>query len=163
MIYSPLPIRPTFRITQKFSENDKDYGQPNDHTGHNGIDFAPRIPGHKGYSVYAPHDGYVRIGNDPDGYGTFVEITSLPYNNQGHRRLSILAHLERTVVGNGVYVGAGDSVGIMGNTGWSTGIHLHWTYKVIGPDGLPLNKNNGYHGAIDIGNKALQWSNSPLY
>lgn len=163
MLISPLPNRPIYRITQKFGQNDKDYGAPNDHVGHNGIDFAPRFPGQKGYLVYAPHDGYLRVGYDPDGYGNYVEITSLAYNDAGHRRLSILAHLEQITKPNGAWVGAGDSVGIMGTTGWSSGVHLHWTYKVLDEDGGYVYPNNGYNGAIDIGPKAVQWINYPIY
>ncbi len=163
MILSPLPNRPIYRITQKFGENDKDYGAPGDHIGHNGIDFAPRFPGQKGYKVYAPHDGYIRTRHDPNGYGNYAEIISLPYNNEGHRRLSILAHLEQTTVPDGVWVGAGVPVGIMGNTGWSSNVHLHWTYKVIDQNMVPIYNNNGYKGAIDVAPFTTQWLDFPIY
>jgi murein DD-endopeptidase MepM/ murein hydrolase activator NlpD len=156
MLFNPLP-EGAYRITQGFGENAayyKRYG----HDGHNGYDFAPVTPGVKGVVVYAPHDGYARVVNEGGvGYGLYAEVLSLPYNAQGRRRKSVLAHLERAFVTSGQFVSQGDAVGAMGTTGDSTGIHLHWTYKVCDRSGKTLDKDNGFAGAVRIGKYTRKW------
>lgn len=160
MLLSPLPSRPWFRITQRFGDNPDVYAQFG-MKGHNGIDFAPWGPGQGGYIVYAPHDGYIKVKNDPNGYGLHVEITSLPYNTKKEQRFSVLAHLSEVRVETGMWVGAGDAIGVMGNTGFSTNTHLHWTYKRL-KDGKVQNPQNGYGGAIDVRTSTIQWGNETL-
>lgn len=156
MLYCPAP-EGTYRLSQKFGmrpEYYKKYG----HRGHNGIDIAPTIPGRKDMYVFAPHEGYVELGDEGSkGYGKYVTILSKPYNNEGHRRKSDMAHLSKFLVENGQYVGSGDPIGIMGTTGDSTGIHLHWSYKIADKDGYTMNKNNGYNGALDVAKYTLLW------
>lgn len=156
MILSPLPAR-TFRITQGFGKRPEYYKQYG-HDGHNGYDMVPRIMGlRKHMDVYAPHEGYCKVIWSDKGYGNYVQITSTPYNLEGHRRRSVLAHLREPLVENGQWVGAGDLIGVMGNTGNSSGIHLHWTYKRLNGKGVTLDRDNGYAGAIPIGKYTLQW------
>jgi len=160
MIISPLPSRPWYRITQRFGENPEVYSQFG-HEGHNGIDFGPRIPGLRGYSVFAPHEGYAQVGYDSDGYGNYVAIVSQPYDKDGHQRYSVLAHLESVNIPDGTYIAAGDIVGRMGNTGFSSNVHLHWTYKKM-KGGKVLGKENGYSGALDVGRYTLPWITRPI-
>jgi len=160
MIFSPLPSRPWYRITQGFGENWQIYDRFG-LDGHNGIDFAPRIPGLRGYRVYAPHEGYVQVGYNSEGYGNYVAIMSLPYNKEGHQRYSVLAHLAGSIVPDSAYVSAGDLIGIMGNTGFSSGTHLHWTYKKM-KNGKILNDDNGFSGALDVGRYTLPWITRPI-
>lgn len=148
MLLCPLPIR-RFRITQRFGQNPLEYARFG-MKGHNGLDFAPTIPGTTGEVIYAPHDGYVHLGDEGnDGYGKYVEITSLPYNTFGDCRHSVLAHMDRFLVTDGKWIGAGDPIGIMGSTGFSTGIHTHWTYKVK-RDSITQNHGNGFKGALNL-------------
>lgn len=156
MINLPLP-EGTYRLTQGFGGN-KSYYKKYDLAGHNGYDLAPPKAGQKGVIVYAPHDGFATIHDEgKNGYGLYVEILSLPYTHQGKRRKSVLAHLERVLVTNGQTVSQGDAIGIMGTTGDSTGIHLHWTYKVTDRAGNTLDKNNGFLGAVPIGKYSRKW------
>ena len=161
MIYLPLP-EGTYRYTQPFGVNRAKYAKYG-YKGHNGVDIAPLLAGRQGVTVNAPHEGYVKLGNEGKiGYGKYVEILSLPYNLDKTRRKSYLAHLDGFLVKDGQYVGSGDPIGVMGTTGDSTGIHVHWTYKIADPDGNTLNKGNGYGGAIPIGPYTLRWINSVL-
>lgn len=159
MIFSPLAgTKGThYRITQKFGENPAYYAKYG-HKGHNGIDFAPPKPGQKGVIVYAPHTGYVKLGNNGGvGYGKYVQITSLPYRKDGVGQQSVLAHLETQFIPDGQIVYAGDPIGIMGNTGDSSNVHCHWTFKKVDALGNVLDTDNGYNGAIDIARYAQQW------
>jgi murein DD-endopeptidase MepM/ murein hydrolase activator NlpD len=158
MLFNPLAGQSgtEFRVTQWFGENPKIYAQFG-HRGHNGIDYAPKIPRTRGAIVHAPHEGYVSVKDEgKKGYGLHVEIISLPYKH-GLGRKSVLAHFEKCLVTNGQFVSSGDPVGVMGSTGFSTGIHCHWTYKKTDSLGNTLDKNNGFAGAIDIARYTQQW------
>jgi len=163
MLINPLKGRINrlggFRRTQKFGERPEVYRQFG-HKGHNGIDFAPLIPGTKGVIIYAPHDGYVRcIMGDP-GYGNYVELLSQPRTKEGVRLKSDIAHMASFLVINGSFVAQGDPIGIMGDTGFADGIHLHWTFKRADRDGMTMDKQNGYGGALDIGKWTLLWDST---
>lgn len=156
MILCPLQGR-IWRITQRFSENPSEY-RKYDLDGHNGIDYAPLIRGTRGVIVYAPHDGYVTLGDEGKvGYGKYVMIISDPYGFEKMQRRSDLAHLDSFMVKNGQFVFQGEPIGVMGNTGNSTGIHLHQTYKQM-QNGKVLNYDKGYKGAIDIAKHTCYWS-----
>lgn len=144
MLFSP--IQDPVENSQWFGENPKMYKQF-DMKGHNGIDFAIPI----GTPVLAPHEGYVSTNDYKDkGYGKHVHIVGMPHKRDGTHRKSTLAHLSSFAVSNGAYVAAGDLIGYSGNTGYSTGPHLHWTYCLLDNQEKILNYNNGYHGAIDL-------------
>jgi murein DD-endopeptidase MepM/ murein hydrolase activator NlpD len=88
---------------------------------HLGTDFAVPI----GTPIKAPQDGVVsRTGSD-NMNGTFVEI------NSGGVIHSLL-HLSQSKVTSGQQVKKGQVVGLSGNTGHSTGPHLHWSKRVAG-------------------------------
>ncbi len=93
---------------------------------HKGIDIATRI----GVEVVAPADGLVcEIAYDRD-VGHMVKI------NHGYGMTSWYGHLLRTAVKQGNMVKRGDILGYVGNSGRSTGSHLH--YSVI-LNGIPVN------------------------
>ncbi len=145
-----------YKVSQPFGVNGayyKKYG----HIGHNGYDLAPLFKG-KEYIVYAPHDGYVRTQNEGKiGYGMYVEITGLPHRKEGIGMKSDMGHLKTFLVQNGQYIAAGDPIGILGNTGDSSGPHCHHTYKLCDAEGKTINKNNGFGGALDIGKYIQMW------
>lgn len=157
MIICPLSGLPgkDFRITQRVGDR-PDYYKKYGLAGHNGIDLAPPKPNQKGIIIYAPHDGFVKVGNNGNtGYGKFVRITSEPAN--GQRRQSDLGHFESIFVKTGQYVSLGDPLGIMGSSGDSTAIHCHFGYRPLKADGTPLLPNNGLHGVIDVSKFTLLW------
>jgi murein DD-endopeptidase MepM/ murein hydrolase activator NlpD len=168
MIYLPLS-EGTYRISQWFGSRPKYYAKYG-HKGHNGYDFAPLKQGFNTEDriIYAPHEGYVKLHYGDIGYGNFLEVLSLPYNNEGHRKKSDLAHIFRFLVEDGQFVGSGDPVAIMGGakgqkgSGDSTGTHLHWTYKKTDWEGKTLDKDNGYAGAIPIAPFTLRWQKQTL-
>lgn len=87
---------------------------------HAGLDFtAPQ-----GSPIYATADGVVKTaGNLGNGYGNHVII------NHGYSYSTLYGHMYRIKVKNGQRVKRGEVIGYVGNTGKSTGPHLH--YEVI--------------------------------
>ncbi|WP_163538796.1 M23 family metallopeptidase [Gracilibacillus sp. YIM 98692] len=88
---------------------------------HKGIDIA----GVSNRSILAADNGtVVSAGWDNGGYGNKIVID----HNNGYR--TIYAHLSSISVSSGQTVEQGKKIGVMGSTGHSTGIHLHFeVYK----------------------------------
>jgi len=84
---------------------------------HYGIDIANRI----GTPIYAADDGYVMLaGQDTWGYGLQIVI------DHGNGYKTRYAHLSKILVTGGQIVKRGEKIALMGNTGRSTGPHLHF-------------------------------------
>lgn len=149
MIFSPLPGAPL--ITQGFGQNPDIYSAWG-FDGHNGIDFGVSV----GTTIYAPHDGIASITDDgTNGYGLYLVIEDV-------NRRSILAHLSEVIVTEGQRIYQGDPVAKSGNSGQSTGPHLHWTYKIL-QNGSVQNRNNGYEGAVDVTEYTRLWQDQDLH
>jgi len=149
MIFSPLPGTPV--VTQGFGQNPDIYSQFG-FLGHNGIDFG--VP--EGTVIYAPNDGVIKIKDDgTNGYGLHISI-------QNEKRYSLLAHLSEVTVQDGKSVSQGDPVAKSGMTGFCTAAHLHWTYKLL-KNGIVLNKDNGYDGAVDVTEFTRLWLDEDLH
>ena len=86
---------------------------------HNGTDFGVPI----GTPVVAPADGVVFQSGPAGNAGIMVSINS---GSAQHK----LMHLSQTKVSPGEKVKKGQVVGLSGNTGLSTGPHLHWSKHV---------------------------------
>lgn len=86
---------------------------------HRGVDFA----GKEGDSIFATAGGIVTWAGERFGYGKMVEIE----HSDGYR--TRYAHAQATTVQVGQMVTKGQEVAIMGNTGRSTGPHVH--YEVL--------------------------------
>ena len=89
---------------------------------HNGIDFAAPT----GTPVRTVGDGTVDFAGQQNGYGNIVII--------GHRngQQTAYAHLSRIDVKEGQSVSQGQSIGAVGSTGWATGPHLHFEFRING-------------------------------
>ena len=102
---------------------------------HKGIDLAaPR-----GSAVMASHDGVIiYTGSGFKGYGKMIMIESNVDAGTGFA--SLYGHLDKIVVYEGKKVRQGEVIGALGNTGRSSGPHLHFEIrKLNGPiDPLPL-------------------------
>jgi hypothetical protein len=86
--------------------------------GHGAIDLAGKI----GDKVMAPISGMARVLSEKEsgGYGNMVEVTD---SVTGVKHM--LAHLDKSMVKTGDVIKAGQQIGTLGNTGKSTGAHLH--------------------------------------
>lgn len=113
--------------------------------GHNGLD----IPLPTGTKLYSVIDGAVtEQASDPSGYGNYVKIENTSCG-------ILYAHLSKFVLKVGQSVRAGDLVGYSGNTGNSTGPHLHFA---VFPK--PRDRSNGYAGYINPLGSEIEWVNS---
>jgi len=97
------------------------YGYRNDpFTGHRawhqGVDFA----GNEGDQVIAVASGVVSWSGDRSGYGTMVEVA------HGDGLVTRYAHNDENLVKVGDLVRKGEAIALMGNTGRSTGAHVHF-------------------------------------
>ncbi len=151
MLLCPCKGQPgkDYRVTQKFGGNKQIYKQFG-LEGHNGVDFAGPRPGDK-IPLYSPYNGkIVKVGYGKSGFGNYVRILTDGDAN-GEQREFTLAHFHsiNEHVKEGGYAYLGDPLGIMGNSGFSTGVHLHLQMRRL-KNGKVLNYNNGYKGAIDF-------------
>ncbi len=83
---------------------------------HTGIDFR----GKRGDKIYATADGIVKKAFTNGGYGKYILIG----HNNGYT--TSFAHLQTLLVKKGEKIRRGQLVGLVGNTGRSTGPHLHY-------------------------------------
>ena len=99
-----------------------------DKKAHKGIDYAAPT----GTPVRTVGDGMVEFAGTQRGYGNVVEIK--------HRdgKSTLFAHLSRIGVKKGQRVEQGDIVGAVGSTGFSTGPHLHFEFRIDGEHRDPL-------------------------
>jgi len=106
-------------ITSRFGE----LSELRSHRPHTGIDIAAPL----GSPVRATADGRVAwVGYEPGGYGLYLVLE--------HRNgiSTLYAHLEQATVKAGQMVRRGDVVGSVGNSGLSTGPHLHYEVRAGG-------------------------------
>ena len=115
-----LPIKDNFRFTSGFGPR---WGRL-----HSGTDFA----GAYGTPIYATADGVVTSAGWGSGYGRLIKI---------QHEFGIetrYAHLARLRVKVGQRVSRGQRIGDMGNSGRSTGTHLHYEVRVGGKAVNPM-------------------------
>jgi len=93
---------------------------------HHGQDFGVL----SGTPVYATADGIVKSRKGSTGYGNTVII------DHGYGIKTIYAHLSRYVAKPGEEVKRGDLIAYSGNTGRSTGPHLHYEVRA---NNIPIN------------------------
>ncbi len=103
---------------------------------HNGLDIA-NPSGNAMPPLYACAGGVVtRSGWDPWGLGLHVRI------DHGNGYETVYGHMSRVDIGYGDTVAKGQALGLMGNTGRSTGPHVHFTINFNGVSQNPLNYIN---------------------
>jgi murein DD-endopeptidase MepM/ murein hydrolase activator NlpD len=115
-----LPVKTAFRFTSGFGRR---WGRL-----HAGVDLA----GSHGSPIYSTADGVVVHAGWENGYGRMVEIQ----HDFGLR--TRYGHLSAIKVSVGERVSRGDRIGDMGNTGNSTGTHLHYEVRVGGNPVNPM-------------------------
>jgi murein DD-endopeptidase MepM/ murein hydrolase activator NlpD len=111
-------------VTSEFGRRISPFGNGTEF--HKGIDIATRI----GRPVQAPADGIVAEVAYEHGLGQMVRI------DHGHGVATLYGHLSKAAVRAGTTISRGDRLGYVGNTGSTTGSHLHYTVML---NGVPVN------------------------
>jgi hypothetical protein len=137
-LFIATPFSGQYVITQLWGENIQFYSRYSYEgvplAGHNGIDFGTPV----GTAVLATELGeVVQVGYEPTGYGHFILLA----HSWGQ---SIYAHLNSISVQMGQHVGRGQTIGISGNTGSSSGPHLHFAIRIH-----PFTRTDGWGGFSD--------------
>jgi murein DD-endopeptidase MepM/ murein hydrolase activator NlpD len=89
---------------------------------HNGVDYAAPT----GTPVRSVGDGVVEFAGVQNGFGNVIFIKHRNNNT------TVYAHLSRIGVQRGQRVDQGQTIGNVGSTGWATGPHLHFEFRVNG-------------------------------
>jgi murein DD-endopeptidase MepM/ murein hydrolase activator NlpD len=124
-----MPVKSTFRYTSGFGQR---WGRL-----HAGTDFAASY----GTPIYSTADGVVIHADWQSGYGRLVKI---------QHEFGIetrYAHMSKIRVKVGQRVSRGDRIGDMGNSGRSTGTHLHYEVRI---GGKPVNPMTYIKAARDV-------------
>ncbi|WP_172295940.1 M23 family metallopeptidase [Pseudoruegeria sp. HB172150] len=124
-----IPVKAAFRFTSPFGMR---WGRM-----HEGTDFAAA----HGTPIYATADGTVIHAGWLSGYGNLVKIK----HEFGIE--TRYAHMSKVRVKVGDRVSRGDRIGDMGNTGRSTGTHLHYEVRI---GGKPVNPMTYIKAARDV-------------
>jgi murein DD-endopeptidase MepM/ murein hydrolase activator NlpD len=95
---------------------------------HLGVDYGAPT----GTAVRSVGDGVISFAGRQNGYGNVVEI------RHDARHSTLYAHLSRIDVRKGERVEQGQTVGGVGATGWATGPHLHFEFRIDGRHQDPL-------------------------
>lgn len=95
---------------------------------HAGVDLAGPV----GTPIFAPADGTVIVAEVENGYGNVIKI------QHAFGISTVYGHLSKFRVTKGQKVSRGDRIGDMGNTGRSTGPHLHYEIRVSGNPTNPM-------------------------
>lgn len=104
---------------------------------HRGLDYAAST----GTPVVAPAAGRIGlVGTEAEGFRVHGNTVGIDH---GQGVLSIMLHLNSITVQEGDMVQAGQTIGTIGNTGASTGPHLHWGLYVNGVAVDPVPWRNG--------------------
>ena len=95
---------------------------------HLGVDYASPT----GTPIRTVGDGVVEFAGWQNGYGNVVHVA---HRNQN---TTVYAHMSRIFVKRGERVEQGQKIGAVGSTGWATGPHLHFEFRVKGVHVDPL-------------------------
>jgi murein DD-endopeptidase MepM/ murein hydrolase activator NlpD len=95
---------------------------------HLGVDYAAP----QGTPVRNVGMGVVESAGNKGGYGNAVVVK----HNNGHS--TVYAHLSKVLVKRGQSVAQGQTIGLVGATGWATGPHLHFEFRVNGRHQDPM-------------------------
>lgn len=121
-----FPVTLPYSITSHFGEHRAEF---DGNTYHYGVDFD----GEKGDPVYASDGGTVIYSGYTPSYGLMIKI------DHGNGLSTIYAHCSRVLFEVGDKVYKGQQIALMGDTGMTTGYHLHFEIR----------KNGAYQNPLD--------------
>jgi murein DD-endopeptidase MepM/ murein hydrolase activator NlpD len=135
----PLPLSALERILPS-SRYGNDQG-PDTSAGHTGLDVGidtstPILAAGSGKVIFSGYGLLTGYDNPDDAYGIAVVIAH-DFGYEGQALYTVYAHMSKSLVELGQLVEEGEEIGRSGNTGTSTGPHLHFEVR--------LGKNNIYN------------------
>ncbi len=111
---------PSTRITSPYGDME-DRSSP-----HQGVDIGAKTRGVSGDPIYAAYDGTVTLATYSSSAGNWIWI------NHGNGLMTVYMHCSKLLVSEGTKVKKGDTIALMGTTGNSTGVHLHFGVRLNG-------------------------------
>lgn len=130
-----VPLQSRFRLTSGFGErNDPINGSARMHEGQD-------LAGDYGTSIFATADGTVTYAGWEGGYGRLIKIRHIFGIETRY------GHLSQIDVKVGQKISRGEKIGDMGNSGRSTGTHLHYEVRL---SGKPVNPMTFIKAARDV-------------
>jgi murein DD-endopeptidase MepM/ murein hydrolase activator NlpD len=142
-LISPVDVKYRLGDGFKFRDIHPVLGTPRMHYGQ---DFS--VP--YGTDVYATGDGTViESGWNSGGFGNYIVI------DHGYGLQSTYGHLSQIKVSKGMKIKRGDLIGLSGNTGTSSGPHLHYQIDQFGEHKNPVNFFNN-DISVDEYNEMIQ-------
>lgn len=130
-----VPVQSRFRLTSGFGErNDPINGSARMHEGQD-------LAGDYGTSIFATADGTVTYAGWEGGYGRLIKIRHIFGIETRY------GHLSQIDVKVGQKISRGEKIGDMGNSGRSTGTHLHYEVRL---SGKPVNPMTFIKAARDV-------------
>lgn len=121
-----FPLKGSYRLTSTYGNRKDPFNKKTKF--HNGTDFAAP----HGTPIIATGDGVVTYAGWKSGYGRYIKIKHALGTETGY------GHLSKIHVKKGDRVSLGETIGAMGNTGRSTGTHLHYEIRVNGKTTNPM-------------------------
>ncbi len=94
--------------------------------------YGQDITVNNGTPIYAPADGTIKVARYMGGFGKSIKI------DHGYGYTTFYAHLSKFNIKSNQKIKRGDIVGYTGNTGRSTGPHLHYEVHYYGKPQNPL-------------------------
>ena len=120
-------------------------------TMHRGLDFAVNT----GTAIYSPSDGIIEVTRKSNkGSGNFIRIS------HAFGITSSYSHMKSFKVKSGQFVKKGDLIGYSGNSGLTSGPHLHYEIRFIGRSMNPANFvdwNIDNFESLFENQKGIQW------
>ena len=113
---------------------------------HQGVDYGAPV----GTPVRSVGDGTVSYAGWQNGYGNVVEV------QHAENRSTLYAHLSRIDVRKGERIAQGERIGAVGATGWATGPHLHFEFRINGVHQDPLRVAKASQNAVPVSRAELQ-------
>lgn len=139
-LYHPIDV---VRVTQLFGKNPQIYKRFG-MKGHNGIDWGTKTAKYPLGRVYfypLARGKVTEVGYDPGGYGNYFRQVLEDGSTV------VYGHAHKLYVKKGQIIDVWTKCGITGNTGFSTGAHLHIGLRP--PDFLKI-YGNGFKGYVDF-------------
>lgn len=148
-LFLERPVKPDIETNARYLYAEPHISDAN--RSHGGVDYRIRYD-----TVYSAADGVIDFlfyDANEDNHLSCGNYMFIKTEWEGRDLFMLYCHLEEVLVEEGQQVEAGDPVGISGNTGFSTGPHLHFELRVdvrnIGPNMRGKRRNPELYLALD--------------